>query len=394
MTIEEILTKLQDIADKGETRSLTAEEVTEYETLEADLKSAQKTQELRSRQAAYVAPNASVAAGVHVTTPKADDTLERAFNAYLTSGVANADLQELRAQSVGTDAAGGYLVPDNFLAQIESRLKAFGGVENEARVESTDDGRTTLLPTGDDTANAAVPVAENTAPASGGADLTLGNIEFKTHTFTTSGAGQAPLAVSFQLLQDGAIDVATWLTDAIAERFGRGLAKSFVSGTGTGEPFGITTNTTTESTFTAATIDKDELISALHDVDPAYRGDAVWIFNDSTLEQIRKLEDSTGRPLWTPQASAGLEGSIGGTLLGHRVVIDQGFATYTDGVAGKFGVFGSVKTGYWIRKVRGIRLIVDEASAASTGQVRYTAHVRVGGVVRQPRAYSVLKNAA
>ncbi len=396
MTKEEILAKLDEfkaIATGPEKRSLTDDEYATVADLEAQLKRANDTEAFLGRHQGYVTPANHI--GVHVAPAKdGNDEYRSAFASYLLTGKANADLVENRAQTAGTDSAGGYLVPDQLLSQIETRLKAFAGVENEAFVEQVDNGRTVKLPTSDDTANVAVPVAEATAPSSGGADLTVGEIEVEHHTFTTSGAGQAPIAVSFQLLQDGVIDVESWIVDRIVERFGRGLAQKFVTGTGAGEPFGITSNATLGSTFTAATIDKDELISALHDVDPAYRHDAVWIFNDATLEQIRKLEDSTGRPLWTPQASAGLEGSIGGTLMGHRVVIDQGFDTYTDATTNKFGVFGSVKTGYWIRKVRGIRLIVDELSGAQSGMVRYTAHMRVGGVVRQPRAYTVLKNAA
>ena len=394
MLIEEILAKLQEIANAGETRSLTADEVSKYEELEDQLKAAQKTQELRARQAAYVAPNASVQAVVNVGTAKADDTLERAFSAYLKTGVANADLQELRAQTVGSDAGGGYTVPETMLTRIVTRMKAFGGVANEAEILPTATGETLRFPNNDDTANKAVIVGENAEPTTGGADLTFGEVVVGAHTYTTSGVGQEPISVTFQLLQDSSQDIAAYVADRVAERFARGQADHWVKGTGTNQPHGLITNTTTESTFTAATIDKDELIAALHDVDPAYRASAVWIFNDATLEAIRKLEDAQGRPLWTPQASAGLEGSIGGTLLGHRVVIDQSFANYADGGTNRWGAFGDIKAGYLIRRVNGMRMIVDELSGKSSGRIEYTAHVRADGTVKNPYAYTVLKNVA
>ena len=393
MTIEEILAKLQEISDLGETRSLTTEEVTRYEELEGQLQAAQKTQELRARQAAYVAPNASLQAAVHVAAPKEDDTEMRAFSAYLRTGQPNADLEQ-RAQTVGTPAGGGYTVPQTMLNRIVTRMKDFGGIANEAEVLPTTSGEKLTFPNNDDTANKAVIVGENTDPSSGGADLTLGQVSVGAYTWTTSGVNQDPIAVTFQLIQDSSLDIASYVADRIAERFARGQADFWVNGTGTNQPYGITTNATTTSTFTAATIDKDELIAALHDVDPAYRANAIWVFNDATLEAIRKLEDSTGRPLWTPQASAGLEGSIGGTLLGHRVVIDQAFATYTDGGTNKWGVFGDVKAGYLIRQVQGMRLIVDEFSGKSAGRIEYAAHVRADGTVKNPFAYTVLKNAA
>ncbi|MCV7348269.1 phage major capsid protein [Mycolicibacterium rhodesiae] len=391
MTKEQILARLAELNTATEARSLTDEENAEWKALQADMGRINDTEQFRASYKAYVTPANHV--GVHVGTPKVDDTEMRAFSDYLRTGKGNADL-ESRAQTVGSNAGGGYLVPQTMLDRIETRMKAFGGIASEAQVEATDSGETLTFPTNDDTANKAVIVGENATPTSGGADLTLGQVSVGAYTWTTSGANQNPISITWQLLQDSNRDIAALVADRIAERFQRGQADFWVNGTGSSQPFGITTNTTTTSMFTAATIDKDELIAAVHDVDPAYRNDAIWVFNDATLEAIRKLEDSTGRPLWTPQASAGLEGSIGGTLLGHRVVIDQSFANYTDGGTNKWGVFGAVKTGYLIRRVNGMRLIVDDYSGKSAARIEYAAHVRADGTVQNPHAYTVLKNAA
>jgi hypothetical protein len=56
VTIEEILAAMQAIIDGSEGRSLTAEEVTQYEALETDLAAARASDQVRQRQAAYVAP--------------------------------------------------------------------------------------------------------------------------------------------------------------------------------------------------------------------------------------------------------------------------------------------------------------------------------------------------
>ncbi|MGY4713057.1 phage major capsid protein [Mycolicibacterium sp. CBM1] len=391
MTKTEILAKLAEFNTISETRSLTDDEFAEVTSLEADLKRSENTEQFRARHQGYVTPANHV--GVHVAPAKADDTEMRAFSDYLRTGKANADL-ESRAQTVGSNVGGGYLVPQTMLDRIETRMKAFGGIANEAQVMTTDSGETLKFQANDDTANKAVIVGENTAPTSGGADLAFGQVSIGAYTWTTSGAGQEPISVTWELLQDSNTDIAAYVAERIAERFQRGQADFWVRGTGSSQPYGITTNTTTTSTFTSATIDKDELIAAVHDVDPAYRNDAIWVFNDATLEAIRKLEDSTGRPLWTPQAAAGLEGSIGGTLLGHRVVIDQSFADYVDGGTNKWGVFGAVKTGYLIRRVNGMRLIVDDYTGKSQARIEYAAHVRADGTVQNPHAYTVLKNAA
>ena len=202
MTVEDILAALQSIVDGADARpegeqSLTDEEAKRYEELESDLAVARRSVEIRSRQTAYTTP---VSSGVHVAAPKADDGLERAFNHYMRTGQQNSDIVELRAQSVGTDSAGGYLVPDTMRQKLQERMKAFGGLATAVEEISTDSGEPLRWPTLDDTANAGVIAAENTAPASGGADLVFGEKVLGAFKYVAPGAGQLPLRVSVELL--------------------------------------------------------------------------------------------------------------------------------------------------------------------------------------------------
>lgn len=393
MTIEQLLAELRAITDLAETeqRSLTGEEISRYEELEGQLQAVQKTQELRSRTAAYVAPNATLQAAVRVAPAKDDTVLERAFGDWVKTGHVNADLTEYRAQNEGTPSAGGLLVPETLVDQIQQRIKTFGGVESEAHVENTPTGGTIRLPRNDDTANKAVVVAELTAPSSGGADLAFDEVVLNSYTLTTSGVDNDPIKVSYQVLRDSP-NLAGLITEAIGNRFGRGLSQYFVNGTGVAQPTGITKNTTTESTFTSATIDWQELVEAQDDIDMGYWDQAVWIFNSATLTAIRKLEDGYGRPLWTPSAQAGLTGFNAGNLLGQRVVIDNGFADYADGTTNRWGVYGQIRTGFWVRRVNGIRLLRDELTAGAEGGIKFIAHIDADSAVVQPYAYSVLKN--
>ncbi len=98
MDVEEILAALREIIQKaeGDGRELTEEEVTAYEDLEKKLQTAQRSQAVRERQAAYDTVNR---AGVHVAPPKADDGLEKAFDSYLRTGKENADLSQLKPRS-------------------------------------------------------------------------------------------------------------------------------------------------------------------------------------------------------------------------------------------------------------------------------------------------------
>ena len=393
MTIEEILAALQAIldaakADDGTDRPLTDDEAQRYEQLEGQLKAAQRTKEIRSRQAAYNLP----VGGVVHATPKADDTLQRAFDHYLRTGKENQDIVELRAQGVGTDSAGGFMVPDVMRDRITERVKAFGGLAGAVEEITTSGGEPLRWPTLDDTANSGVIAAEGTAPGSGGADLVFGEKVLGAFKYVAPGASQLPLRVSVELLQDSAFDVQALVTRKLGERIGRKQAVDWVSGAGTTLPFGITTGTS-GTAFTSAGITYAELVAAVHEVDPEYRMSASWSFNDATLAKIESIVDTTGRPILN-DANAGIgAGPQNKTLLGYPVVIDQAFATYTDGGTNKWGVFGDLRSGYVIRRVRDLTLIVNPYSRANEGQVEYVLWARADGVPQDVNAYRVLINA-
>lgn len=393
MTVEEILAALQAIIDNADTTQageLTDGDIARYEELELQLKRARSVEEVQKRHAAYKA----AAPGQFVTgaRPKDDDTLSRAFNAYLRTGHHNSDITELRAQGVGTDSAGGYLVPDVMRDRMVDRLKAFGGLASTVEEITTSGGETLRWPTLDDTANSGVIAAEGTAPASGGADLVFGEKTLGAFKYVAPGTGQLPLRVSVELLQDSAFDIESLVARKLGERIGRAQAAHWVTGAGTTEPFGLDTGTS-GTAFTSAGITYAELVAAVHEVDPAYREGAVWTFNDATLALVETIVDTTGRPILNSANDGIAAGPNNKTLLGYPVVIDQAWATYTDGGTNKWGAFGDLKAGYVIRRVKDLTLIVNPYSRANEGQVEYTLWARADGTVQDANAYKVLINA-
>jgi hypothetical protein len=68
-TIEEITAAMTNLIDGAQDRSLTDEEVAQYEELEAELKAVQRDQEIRNRNAAYNAPTNTVPAARVVREP-------------------------------------------------------------------------------------------------------------------------------------------------------------------------------------------------------------------------------------------------------------------------------------------------------------------------------------
>jgi HK97 family phage major capsid protein len=322
--MEEILQKMQELLDAAEGRSLTEDEVTKYEELEGQLKTAQRDVEIRSRQTAYNTPVGATA--VHTGTVKQDDGLERAFESYLRTGIANQDITELRAQSAGSDPAGGYMVPPGFRQKLVEARKAYGGLAAEVDTFNTDTGTTLEYPSVDDTANIGQITAE-AANYAGGADLVFGTVALGAFKYTSAGASNLPLKVSVELLQDAAFDVQGLISRKLGERIARKQAVDWVTGTGTTLPFGIARAGLTANVTLAAgnAITYAQLLAIETALDPAYEQNAKWAMSKATWQNIRAVVGTDGRPLVQESAQAGIGTSPNRSLLGYPVVIDQAF---------------------------------------------------------------------
>lgn len=388
-TIDEIVEAMQNIVDGGADRSLTDEEVRSYESLEKELAVVRKDDEIRSRHNAYTTPTSNPL-GEGVTTGEAaakDSDLERAFNDYMRTGIANQDISELRAQSVGTNSAGGYSVPPGWRQKIVDRMKAFGGVANVVENINTDSGNPLPWPTVDDTANTGAIVAEAGTFASG-ADLVFGQASLGAYKYAVGGAGTAPLKVSFELLQDSGIDMQSFVSNKLGERIARLQATHIVTGTGTGQPKGITTGLTPVQSGQNTGLKFDDLVNYIHAVDPAYRSNASWAFNDKTLAVVEKLKDAAGDPLWRDATADMGASGVKGFLKGYPVVIDQAFPDYVANSATTiFGVFGDLREGYVIRRVKEITVIANPWSSSGNFQMEYSAWARMDATQQNTNAY-------
>ena len=390
----EILASLQGILDASEGRSLTDDEATRYETLEASLKGAQRSEQIRARQAAYTSPAPGQA--VYVGPAKVDNGLEKAFENYLRTGKENADIQQLRnAQSEGTTTAGGFMVPPGFRQKLVEVQKAFGGLAADVDSFDTGNGAPVQYPSVDDTSNVGQITAEGSA-VSGGADMTFGTITLGAFKYTSSGASNAPLKVSVELLQDAAFDVAGLIARKMGERIARKQATDWVNGAGTTLPFGIArTGLTADATLAAGNaITYAQLLAIETALDPAYEQNAKWYMSKASWQNVRGVLDSTGRPLINGQdMGIGADGRPARNLLGYPVVLDQSFSANTV-LSGRWAVLGDVREAYVIRRVTDVALVVNPYSSAASGQVEFTAWQRADGNVQNRKAYSLAGSAS
>lgn len=289
--------------------------------------------------------------------------------------------KELRAQSVGTDAAGGFTVPEGFAGFITETMSDFSGLLQAARGSGgptllrTASGNTIPFPTNDDTGNVGELLAENTQVSE--QDLVFAQRTLGAYMFSSK-----LIRVSLQLLQDEAVNLQRYLGNILGKRIGRALSPYFATGTGTSQPTGLATAATDGgvNVSAGAGITYANLLDFEHALDPAYRSrGAQWVFNDSTLRAIKGLLDSQNRPLWLPQSVGSIaDNAARPTLMGYGYIIDQGMPNV--GVGNRPVCFGDLSE-FYIREVLGINLFrfneryMDFLQIGWMGYARYDSNL-------------------
>lgn len=310
------------------------------------------------------------------------------FDTWLRHGSAQLDIEdrktlaEKRAQSVGTNSAGGYTVPEGFWNRVQETMLAFGGVREVATVVNTATGNDLPWPTNDDTTNEGAILAENTQITE--QDLTFGTNQLNAYKYTSK-----LVRVSYELLQDSAIDIEGFLARKLAMRLARIHNRHFTVGTGSSQPDGIAVSPTTGVTAAGATaITHDELIDLIHSVDPAYRAQSSgFMFADGTAALLRKVTDGDGNKAWAP----GLQPGQPDTLLGYGYTINQHMPAATTGNVSV--LFGDFASGYVIRNVRDAQLVRLDERYADYLQVGFFMFDRADGTKDDTAAYKALVQA-
>lgn len=254
---------------------------------------------------------------------------------------------EQRAQTT-TNSAGGYTVPTELQNIMIRSMLAWGPMYDEDLATSitTTGGYTMTMPTVNDTAVTAGAHTEGaTLTDDGGKDVTFGVKQLDAYAFDTEW-----LRVSKELADDSIFAMEQLIGDLLGERLGRIANLQLTTGSGSSAPHGIVTASSagTAAASTSA-ITADEIITLIHNVDPAYRtGPKVrFSFHDSTLAAIRKLKDGDGNYLWQ---MGNVQQGQPGSLLGYNYSVNQAMAQLGDGASSRVVLFGDFGK-YYVRKV-------------------------------------------
>ena len=287
----------------------------------------------------------------------------------------NPDLSIVDALQIGTDTEGGYLVPDEFERTLVSGLSENNIMRTIAHVIQTTSG------------DRKIPVVASHGSASWvdeeGAykesDDAFSQISIGAHKLGTM------IKVSEELLNDSIFDIQSYLSAEFARRIGNAEEEAFINGNGVSKPTGFLATAEIGVTAAEATgFTADELIDLYHSLSVAYRGKAVWMLNDTTVQFIRKLKDKNGQYLWQP----GLVAGAPDTILGRPVVVSRYMPVI--GSENKTVAFGDFSY-YWIADRQGRSFRRLDELFASTGQVGFRGSQRVDGKLILPEAVKVMQ---
>ena len=301
---------------------------------------------------------------------RASDTYHKAF----WDSIRHKNFIDVKnALSVGTDADGGYLVPDEFEKQLIDKLQEENFFRSLATVIHTAGERKIPVVTGHGEAswmeeNGLYPDSQDT----------FGQLSIGAYKLGTA------IRVSEELLNDSVFDLESYIAGEFARRIGTKEEEAFLIGDGKSKPTGVFPSAEVGVTATSATITFDEIIDLYHSLRTPYRRKAVWLLNDSTIKALRKVKDTTGNYIWQPSVTAGTPD----TIL-NRPCYSTSFAPEL-AVGNRPVLFGDFSY-YWIadREYRSFKRL-NELYAAN-GQIGFLASQRVDGMLMLTEAVKALE---
>lgn len=366
---------------RTENGTLSAEDNATYERMEADVVALGKEIERMERREALDAELSKPVSSPLTNLPgkEADMKTGRASNEYKGAMLSALRSNFRHVSDVlveGTDASGGYLVPDEWDSRLIEKLED----ENILRKLGT-----VITTSGERKINVAATKPAASWVEEGGA-LTFGDA-LLSQVLLDAYKLSVAVKVSEELLADNQYDLEGFITRAFGQAIANAEEEAFLTGDGTGKPTGLLHDTLGGQvgvTTAGSSITADEILDLVYKLKRPYRAKAAFLTADSTLAAIRKLKGDDGQYLWQPALTAGEPDR----LLGYPVYT----SAYMPVVAAGEPVMAFGDYSYYNIADRGTRTFaaLDQLYAAN-GQLAFVAKERVDGKLILPEAVQILK---
>ena len=357
-----------------------------------------KMQEMQTKQAKLeAAMNRPGAADSKGMDAELEAKHNAAFKQYMTNGTlpegfkAGSEGIEVKAMSTDVNPDGGYLVRPELSSMVIDRVFETSPLRGVANIEQTGAKSIDILI--DDDEAAARWVGEG---ASGGQTDTpqLGQKVLAAHKI------EADPRLTTEMIQDAYLDIESWLSRKVADKFARTQNSAFVTGDGIGKPRGFLTYPAQAVSGTyergainqvnmgaAAALDADGLIAVQNSLKEEYQAGAVWGMKRATFGQALTLKGADNyffSPVLLRDGQASMQ------LLGKSVVfMDDMPAVAANALS---VVYADFSVAYTILDRVGLQILRDPYT--NKGFITYYTTQRVGGDVTSFDAITIGKVAA
>ena len=303
---------------------------------------------------------------------------KNAFLDYAKKGI------EHKALLSASDPDGGYTVPVEMSSKITKKIFETSPIRQVANVVTISTDQFEELADYDE--------AVATWTSEQGARPETGTPQLKKKIISVHELYAKPKATQ-NLLDDSALNMESWLSDKIADKFRRTENAAFINGDGAGKPRGILTYADGETygkvqqissnSTTGGQLASEDMIELLYSLKEDYQANATFLMNRSTLKEARKLKGSDGQYYFVPALSQGAFD----TILGKNVVqCDDMPELATNSLSIAIGDFSRA---YQIVDRQGVRVLRDPYS--SKPFIEFYTTKRTGGDVLNFEAIKLLK---
>lgn len=317
------------------------------------------------------------------------------YDGFIRKGVDDG-LEDMAIQanlSVGTDADGGYTIPEELDRDILKLADEMAPMRQYATVRSI--GGATYK-----------KIVQAGGTASGWVGETAARPETGTPTFSiltpTMGEIYANPSATQNMLDDAFFDVEAFLREEMAEEFMDQENVAFVTGNGTNKPIGLLAGTMSylaDATRTFGEIQKvktgvaaalpsgsaayDLILSLQDELKEAHGANAVFMTHRRTKTTLRKIKDGDGNYMWQQGTHAGQPT----TLFGTPVVTNSNFPV--EAAAALILAYGDISKAYLIVDRIGTRVLRDPYT--NKPFVHFYATKRVGSMLMDTEAVKLLE---
>jgi HK97 family phage major capsid protein len=304
---------------------------------------------------------------------------EKSFKGYLRG--AGGEL-ELKALSSDSDQDGGFLITPEMSSEVIKKVYETSPMRAYASQQTIGSSSLEILQDLDEAGAGWVGETESRVETS--------TPQFKMIEIPVHELYAEPKATQ-RFLDDASINVESWLSEKVGDKFARTENLAFISGTGVKQAKGILSYDAGTSfgqveqivSGAASSILPDSLINMIYGIKTAYRANSKFCMKRSSIKDLRTFKDTQNRYLWAP----GLDGNTAGSILGYEVVEFNDMPAIA---ASALAIaFGDMKAAYQIVDRIGIRVLRDPFTAKPF--VKFYTTKRVGGGMKNFEALKLMK---